>query len=92
VLADAPFEVQAAQAIDNVLAIVAAGGCTPRQLVRVTAYVVGIEHWPVFDAVYAARLGDVRPARAVVPVPELHHGVLVEVEAIALLPGSGASE
>ena len=26
---------------------------------------------------------DARPARAVVPVPELHHGYLVEVDAIA---------
>ena len=50
---------------------------------RVTAYVVGIENWPVFDRIYAELFGEARPARAVVPVPELHHGYLVEIEAVA---------
>jgi enamine deaminase RidA (YjgF/YER057c/UK114 family) len=30
--------------------------------------------------------GDARPARAVIPVPELHHGWLVEVDAVAAQP------
>ena len=55
----------------------------PADLVKVTVYVAGVEHWPAFDRVYAAALGEHRPARAVVPVPELHHGYLVEIEAIA---------
>jgi enamine deaminase RidA (YjgF/YER057c/UK114 family) len=29
-------------------------------------------------------IGAARPARAVVPVPELHYGFKVEVEAVAL--------
>ena len=48
-----------------------------------TVYVVGIEHWPAFDRLYARYLGEHRPARAVVPVPVLHHGYLIEIEAIA---------
>lgn len=90
ILADAPFEMQAARALDNVLAIVAAAGGGPAQIARVTAYVVGVEHWAQFDRVYAQRLGGCRPARAVVPVPELHHGVLVEIEAIAWVAGATA--
>lgn len=86
VLANAPFETQASQTLDNLLAILAAAGGVPAQLVRVTAYLVGVEHWPGFNALYAARLGDARPARTVVPVPELHHGCLVEVDAIARVP------
>ena len=85
VLAGAPFEVQAAQAIDNLLAILAAAGGKPSQLVRVTAYIVDVAHWPRFNATYAARLGDARPARSVVPVPQLHHGCLVEIDAVAHL-------
>ena len=77
------FEAQARQAIGNVLAVLAAAGCGPDRLVRVTAYIVGVENWPVFNKVYADLLGDARPARTVVPVPELHHGYLVEVDAIA---------
>jgi len=33
--------------------------------------------------VYAEIMGEHRPARAVVPVKELHHGFLIEIEAIA---------
>lgn len=84
-LDDMGFEAQATQAIDNMLAILAAAGGTPDQLARVTAYIVGVENWPRFNAVYAARLGAARPARTVVPVPELHYGYLVEIDAIALL-------
>ena len=67
------------------LAILEAAGGTPADLVRVTAYIVGVTNWSRFNQVYAARLGDSRPARTVVPVPELHYGYLVEVDAIAVL-------
>ena len=83
---DLPLEAQARLAIDNMLAILAAAGCDAGRIVRVTAYIVGVENWPAFNGVYAQMMGDVRPARTVVPVPELHHGCLVEVDAIALLP------
>ncbi len=81
--ADQPFEVQASIALDNLLAILRAAGLGPRDLLKVTVYVVGIEHWPAFDRMYANYLGDHRPARAVVPVPVLHHGYLIEIEAVA---------
>ncbi|WP_395614388.1 RidA family protein [Allosphingosinicella sp.] len=81
--ADLPFEDQARQALANLLAIVRAGGSAPERVLKVNVYIVGIEHWPAFNRVYAELFGDARPARAVVPVPELHFGYLVEVDAIA---------
>ncbi len=84
-LSDTSFEAQAAQAIQNMLAVLAAAGGAPERLARVTVYIVGIENWPRFNAVYAALLPNSRPARTVVPVPELHHGFLVEIDAIAFL-------
>ncbi len=86
-LPDDSFEMQAAQAIGNVLAILKAAGGHAGNLVRVTAYIVGVENWPRFNAVYAKLLPDARPARTVVPVTQLHHGYLVEVDAIAIVPG-----
>lgn len=80
---DQPFEVQAAQAISNMLAILQEAGCGPQQILRVTAYIVGVERWPAFNGIYAELLGDAKPARTVVPVPELHHGYLIEIDAIA---------
>jgi reactive intermediate/imine deaminase len=84
-LPDDSLEAQARQAINNILAVLAAAGGTPDRLARVTVYIVGIENWPRFNAVYASMLPNTRPARTVVPVPELHHGFLVEIDAIAFL-------
>ncbi|MEP7221760.1 MAG: RidA family protein [Novosphingobium sp.] len=84
-LDDQSFEGQARQAIANMLAILKAAGGSPDRLARVTAYIVGVENWPRFNAVYAEMLGAAKPARTVVPVPELHYGYLVEIDAIALL-------
>lgn len=85
-LPDTGFEAQARQAIANMLAILKAAGGTPAHLARVTAYIVGVANWPEFNRVYAELLPDARPARTVVPVPELHYGFLVEIDAVAHLP------
>jgi reactive intermediate/imine deaminase len=82
-LDDDGFEAQARQAIQNMLEVVRAAGSSPQQLVKVTAYIVGIDNWARFNTVYASMLPDARPARSVVPVPELHYGYLVEIDAIA---------
>ncbi|MCS3835541.1 reactive intermediate/imine deaminase [Pseudomonas sp. JAI111] len=80
---DQPFEVQTSIALDNLVAILSKAGRSTNDLLKVTVYVVGIEHWPTFDRIYARYLGEHRPARAVVPVPVLHHGYLIEIEALA---------
>jgi 2-iminobutanoate/2-iminopropanoate deaminase len=85
------FGTQAERAIDNMLAILEAAGGTSADLVRVTAYIVGVGNWPLFNQVYARRLGGATPARTVVPVPELHYGYLVEIDAIAVI-GASTSE
>jgi reactive intermediate/imine deaminase len=85
-LSDAGFEAQARQAIQNMLEILGAAGATPQHLVKVTAYIVGVDNWARFNAVYASMLPEARPARTVVPVPELHYGCLVEIDAIAVQP------
>lgn len=83
-LADMPFELQARQALANLLAIVEGAGLGRDRVTKVTAYLVGVEHWPAFNMIYAEAFGEHRPARAVVPVPALHHGYLIELEAVAM--------
>ena len=83
-LADAPFEVQARQTLDNVSAALRSAGSSVGNLVQVRVYVTDIELWPAFNAIYAQWCGAARPARAVVPVPKLHYGFLIEIEATAL--------
>jgi reactive intermediate/imine deaminase len=82
--ADLGVEEQVRLALGNMLAIVNAGGSDPDRVLKVTAFIVGVENWPVFYRVYAELFGDSRPARSVVPVPSLHYGCIVEVEAIAV--------
>jgi 2-iminobutanoate/2-iminopropanoate deaminase len=82
--ADAPFERQAEQTLHNVAAALTAAGSALDRLVQVRVYVTDIKSWPAFNAIYAKWIGSSRPARAVVPVPELHYGFQIEVEAVAL--------
>jgi len=84
-LNQAGFADQARQVLANVSVALAAAGTGVAQLVQVRVYVTDIDHWPAFNTIYADWAGDSRPARAVVPVPMLHHGFLVEVEAVATL-------
>jgi reactive intermediate/imine deaminase len=83
VRADLSFEEQVRLTLGNVLAILNAAGSGPDRVLKVTAFIVGVENWPAFNRIYAELFGDARPARSVVPVGSLHHGCLVEIEAIA---------
>ncbi len=83
-LNDASFDLQARQVLDNVAAALTGAGSSIDKLVQVRVYVTDIAHWPTFNTLYAAWAGTARPARAVVPVPQLHYGFLIEIEAVAL--------
>jgi 2-iminobutanoate/2-iminopropanoate deaminase len=78
------FDDQARQVLGNVAAALQAAGTGIDKLVQVRVYVTDIAHWPAFNQIYADWAGNSRPARAVVPVPVLHHGFLIEVEAVAV--------
>ncbi|MEW6761012.1 MAG: RidA family protein [Pseudomonadota bacterium] len=80
------FEAQCASVFDQCAQILRAAGCGLHDVVQCTAYLAGVEHWPAFNAAYAAVFGEHRPARAVVPVPALHYGCLVEVQLVAEQP------
>jgi 2-iminobutanoate/2-iminopropanoate deaminase len=83
-LNDAPFEEQARQVLNNISTALAAAGSDISRLVQVRVYVTDIAMWPAFNTLYAEWVGVARPARAVVPVPQLHFGFQIEVEAVAL--------
>jgi reactive intermediate/imine deaminase len=83
-LNEAPFAGQARQVLDNVAGALAAGGSSIEALLQVRVYVTDIADWPEFIALYAQWAGAARPARAVVPVPALHYGFKIEVEAVGL--------
>jgi reactive intermediate/imine deaminase len=84
----ATFEEQAAQVVDNVLAILKEAGSGGDLIVKATVYIADIAHWPAFNAIYGEKLGGHKPARTVVPVAQLHYGYLVEMDVIAALRDS----
>ena len=84
----AGFEAEARQVIANVAAILEAAGSSLAHIVRATVYIADVAHWPEFNRVYAEMLGEHRPARTVVPVAQLHHGYLVEMDVIAAISDS----
>lgn len=84
-LSTSSFAEQTAQVLSNISAALSASGSSIAQLVQVRVYVTDVEHWPEFNRLYAEWAGDAKPSRAVVPVPELRYGFLLEVEAVASL-------
>ncbi|NRO98229.1 RidA family protein [Paraburkholderia sp. NMBU_R16] len=84
-LTDKPFEAQAEQVLANLASALAGAGSDVTKLAQVRVYIVDIEYWAAFNEIYARWAGEARPARAVVPVPALHFGLKIEVEAVALV-------
>jgi len=84
-LADASVEEQALQALKNVAGILEAAGSDIQRVLKTTVYVSDIALWDRVNAVYAEFFGSHRPARAVVPTTGLHHGLRVEIEAVAVV-------
>ena len=87
-----PFEDQVQQALENVLAALRSAGATADDVLKVTAYIVDVERWPRFNALYAEAMGSARPARTVVPVAQLHYGYLVEIDAVAVCNGDSRQQ
>ena len=78
-----PIEEQTELALNNVHAILKAAGSDWSRVLKMTAYVADINLWDAVNKVYARILGEHRPARAVIPTGALHHGFLIEIDAVA---------
>ena len=78
-------ESQARRALANVHGILEAAGSGMDRVLQMTIYVSDISHWGTVNEVYAELMGDHRPARAVVPVSELHGRYVIEIQAIAAM-------
>ena len=82
-LTDASIAAQTEAVLANLNAILAAVGSSPAQVIHVRIYLTDIAEWGTINAIYAAFFGTHKPARAVVPVPVLHYGFKLELEAVA---------
>ncbi len=79
------IEEQTEQTLRNIETILDAAGSALDRVLQMTIYVSDMALWSRVNASYALVMGEHRPARAVVPVKELHHGYQIEIQAIAAL-------
>jgi reactive intermediate/imine deaminase len=79
------IEEQTELALRNVEAVLHAAGSDLNQVLQMTIYVSDMELWGRVNETYARVMGDHRPARAMIPVKELHFGTQIEIQAIALV-------
>ena len=79
------IEGQTELALMNVEAVLKAAGSDLKHVLQMTIYVSDMEHWRSVNDTYATVMGDHRPARAIVPVKELHFGTQIEIQAIAAI-------
>ena len=78
-----PIEEQTELALRNVEAVLKAAGSDLTKVLQFTIYVSDMELWGAVNETYARVMGDHRPARAIVPVKDLHFGTKIEMQAIA---------
>lgn len=78
-----PIEEQTELALRNVEAVLKAAGSDLKHVVQMTIYVSDMELWDAVNKKYAEIMGDHRPARAIVPVKDLHFDTKIEIQAIA---------
>ena len=79
------IEEQTEQCLKNVAAILQAAGSGLSRVLKMTIYISDIELWGAVNSVYARVMAEHRPARAVVPVKDLHYGFKIEIEAVAAI-------
>jgi 2-iminobutanoate/2-iminopropanoate deaminase len=79
------IEEQTLQVLKNIVAIAEASGSSADKIVKMTIYISDMEYWPLVNKVFADFFGDHKPARAIVPVKELHYGFKIEADAIGVI-------
>ena len=77
--------VQTERVMKNLAAVLESGGATWNDVVKTTVFLMDMADFPRVNEVYGRMIGDARPARSTVQVSGLPRGVLVEIEAVAVV-------
>jgi 2-iminobutanoate/2-iminopropanoate deaminase len=86
-LAGSDIETQTEQCLQNVRAILEAGGSSLQHVLRCGVFLIDMGEFTKMNGVYSRMFGTHRPARTTVQVAGLpHDGLRVEIDAIAYKP------
>ena len=80
------IEAQTEQALRNLAAILEAAGTSLAQVVKTTIFYANVDDFAKLNEVYSRFMPDPPPARSAPANVRLPRGLLVSIEAIALLP------
>jgi 2-iminobutanoate/2-iminopropanoate deaminase len=78
-------QVQARQVMQNLQAVLQAGGASFADVVKTTIYLKDLADFGAVNEVYGGYFKEAPPARATVQVAGLPRGALVEIDAIAVV-------
>jgi 2-iminobutanoate/2-iminopropanoate deaminase len=77
---------QARQVLENLGAVLKAGGSSYAHVVKTTVFLTDLNDFAAMNSVYSEFFPDAPPARSTIQVAALPKGAKVEIEAIALKP------
>lgn len=80
---------QTEQALANLAAILEAAGTSMDALVKTTIFYANVDDFATINEIYSARMPDPPPARSAPANIELPRGLLLSIEAIAVVPATG---
>ncbi|MDP6335108.1 MAG: RidA family protein [Nitrospinaceae bacterium] len=78
------IEQETERTIENISAILKAGGLSLDNVIKTTAYLTDLSHFARMNHIYEKYFSGNKPARACVQVAALPKGAKVEIEAIAI--------
>ena len=84
------FTFQVRQTFANLGRAFAAAGALPKQVAKITIYVVDYQrdyHYPIIENARVTLFGDHKPANVVMGVATLSPDYLIEVDAVAVVDG-----
>jgi 2-iminobutanoate/2-iminopropanoate deaminase len=79
------IEAQTEQALRNLDAILTAAGASLSTVVKTTIFYTNVEDFPTINAVYARHMPEPGPARSAPANAVLPHGLLISIEAVAVV-------
>jgi 2-iminobutanoate/2-iminopropanoate deaminase len=79
------IEAQTEQALCNLEAILTTAGASLSTLVKTTIFYTNLEDFPIINAIYARHMPDPAPARSAPANVALPRGLLISIDAIALV-------
>ena len=79
------IEAQTKRALENLKAVLKAGGSGLERVVKVTVFLKDMNDFAAVNRVYTEYFGESKPARSAVQVARLPLDSMVEIEAVALV-------